>query len=137
METHEEKSYDPADHYGGIRSNSNGRKYNRRKHSRLIESIKESPEYKEFRKQSDILRVDSDLKHRVDAFRGENYRIQNECDADSLFDVVEQISKESAQLRSNPQVNAYLDAELALCRMMQKISMELTDGIDLDAPFTV
>ena len=51
--------------------------------------------------------------------------------------MVEQISKESAQLRSNPQVNAYLDAELALCRMMQKISMELTDGIDLDAPFTV
>ena len=41
------------------------------------------------------------------------------------------------ELRSNPQVNAYLDAELALCRMMQKISMELTDGIDLDAPFTV
>ena len=32
VETHEEKSYDPADHYGGIRSNSNGRKYNRRKH---------------------------------------------------------------------------------------------------------
>ena len=105
--------------------------------SRLIESIKESPEYKEFRKQSDILKAESDLKHRVDAFRGENYRIQNECDEDSLFDVVEQISKESAQLRSNPQVNAYLDAELALCRMMQKISMELTDGIDLDAPFTV
>ena len=45
--------------------------------SRLIESIKESPEYKEFRKQSDILKADSDLKHRVDAFRGENYRIRN------------------------------------------------------------
>ena len=59
------------------------------------------------------------------------------CDCCGKEVFVEQISKESAQLRSNPQVNAYLDAELALCRMMQKISMELTDGIDLDAPFTV
>ena len=32
MEAYEEKSYDLTDHYGGIRSNSNGRKYNRRKH---------------------------------------------------------------------------------------------------------
>ena len=51
--------------------------------SRLIESIKESPEYKEFKKQRDILRVgsgpeDTGWMH----FRGENYRIQNECDAD-------------------------------------------------------
>ncbi len=105
--------------------------------SRLIESIKESAEYTEFKKQSDILKADPELKNRVDAFRSENYRIQNECDADSLFDVVEQIGKESAQLRSNPQVNAYLDAELALCRMMQNISMKLVDGIDLDAPFTL
>lgn len=105
--------------------------------SALLEAIRESAEYKEYKKQEEILCQDPDLKKRVDDFRAENYRVQNECDKDSLFDVVEQMGKESAQLRRNPQVNAYLDAELALCRMMQKICLELTKGIDMNAPVTL
>ena len=34
----------------------------------------------------------------------------------------------------NPEVNAYLDAELALCRMMQQICKTLTDGIEIKVP---
>ena len=102
--------------------------------SRLLEAIKESPEYVEFQKQNEILKQTPELKERVDAFRGDNYRIQNECDSDNLFDVVEQMGKESAELRRHPEVNAYLDAELALCKMMQKICVKLAEGIDMDIP---
>ena len=42
--------------------------------------------------------------------------------------------RESEELRRFPEVNAYLDAELALCRMMQKICRTLTDGIDMNIP---
>ena len=45
----------------------------------LLEAIKESPEYLEFRKQSELLEKDPELKARVDAFRADNYRVQNEC----------------------------------------------------------
>ena len=76
----------------------------------------------------------TELKKRVDAFRGDNYRVQNECGSDNLFDVVEQMGKESAELRRLPEVNAYLDAELALCKMMQKICVKLAEGIDMDIP---
>ena len=96
--------------------------------SRLMDSIKESAEYQEFQKQNAILKQNPELKSRVDAFRAENYRIQNECDADNLFDVVEQMGRESAE------VNAYLDAELALCRMMQRICVKLTEGVEMDVP---
>ena len=41
----------------------------------------------------------------------------------------EQLARESAELRRNRRQNAYLDAELALCRMMQQICKTLTDGI--------
>ena len=102
--------------------------------SRLMDSIKESAEYQEFQKQNAILKQNPELKSRVDAFRAENYRVQSECDADNLFDVVEQMGRESAELRRHPEVNAYLDAELGLCRMIQRIYMELTDGIDFDTP---
>lgn len=102
--------------------------------SRLMDSIKESAEYQEFQKQNAILKQNPELKSRVDAFRAENYRIQNECDADNLFDVVEQMGRESAELRRHPEVNAYLDAELVLCRMMQRICVKLTEGVEMDVP---
>ena len=102
--------------------------------SRLMDSIKESAEYQEFQKQNAILKQNPELKSKVDAFRAENYRIQNECDADNLFDVVEQMGRESAELRRHPEVNAYLDAELALCRMMQRICVKLTEGVEMDVP---
>ena len=95
--------------------------------SSLLEAFKESPEY-------EILKQKPELKKRVDAFRGDNYRVQNECGSDNLFDVVEQMGKESAELRRHPEVNAYLDAELALCKMMQKICVKLAEGIDMDIP---
>ena len=51
-----------------------------------------------------------------------------------MFLVAEQLSRESAELRRIPEVNAYLDAELALCKMMQRICRELTEGIDMHVP---
>ena len=102
--------------------------------SSLLEALKESPEYVEFQKQNEILKQKPELKERVDAFIGDNYRVQNECGSDNLFDVVEQMGKESAELRRHPEVNAYLDAELALCKMMQKICVKLAEGIDMDIP---
>lgn len=36
------------------------------------------------------------------------------------------------ELRRDPLVNAFLDAELALCKLMQKICRTLTEGINLD-----
>ena len=54
----------------------------------LLEAIKESPEYLEFQKQSDILKKKPELKERVDTFRADNYKVQNECDSDNLFEVV-------------------------------------------------
>ena len=102
--------------------------------SSLLEAFKESPEYVEFQKQNEILKQKPELKKRVDAFSGDNYRVQNECGSDNLFDVVEQMGKESAELRRHPEVNAYLDAELALCKMMQKICVKLAEGIDMDIP---
>lgn len=100
----------------------------------LLEAIKESPEYLEFQKQSDILKKKPELKARVDTFRADNYKVQNECDSDNLFEVVEQMGKESAKLRRHPEVNAYLDAELALCKMMQRICIKLGEGIDIEVP---
>ena len=48
--------------------------------------------------------------------------------------MAEHLTRESAELRRIPEVNAYLDAELAICRMMQRVCKELTEGLDIHTP---
>lgn len=76
----------------------------------------------------------SELAQRVQHFRAENFKLQNEGDPENILAKAEQLARESEELRSFPEVNAYLDAELTLCRMMQKICRTLTDGIEMNIP---
>ena len=100
----------------------------------LLAAIQNSEEYQEFVKYKEELEQDPELLERVNAFRGNNFRLQNEANRDELFRVTEKLNRESRELRKIPQVNAFLDAELALCKLMQKICKTLTEGIDLDIP---
>ena len=36
------------------------------------------------------------------------------------------------KMRSNPVVDEYLEAELAVCKMMQEVYAQIADAIDLD-----
>ena len=67
-------------------------------------------------------------------FRGDNFRLQSQASQDELFHASEQLNLESASLRQNLKVNAYLDAELALCRLIQRICRTLVAGIDIQIP---
>lgn len=100
----------------------------------LLEAIRGCDIYQEYIHQENLLSRDPNLKARVRAFRANNFRLQNEATDSELIAVVEGIYHESRELRKNPQVNAYLDAELAVCKMMQRISRKLCDGIEFDCP---
>lgn len=101
----------------------------------LLTVIKKSEAYRDYKKQEEILDKNPQLRERVDHFRANNYKLQSEAGKDDLFQVVEQLSRESAELRRIPEVNAYLDAELALCKLVQRIFRNLADGIDMHVPY--
>ena len=101
---------------------------------KLLDAVHRSDEYQEYQKQAAQLEADPELKARAMRFRGDNFRLQNHSDKDELFHIAEQLNQESASLRQNLKVNAYLDAELALCRLMQRICRTLVDGIDIQIP---
>lgn len=84
----------------------------------LLNSIQKSDVYRTYKKQEAILEKNPELVSRVQHFRSDNFRLQNE-ERGNLLQDAEQLARESAELRRNPEVNAYLDAELALCRMMR------------------
>lgn len=100
----------------------------------LIQSVRKSSVYKEYRFQEEILNRNPELAERVRQFRADNFRLQNEEDRSNMFHLAEVLSRESEELRRIPQVNAYLDAELDLCRMLQRICRTLTEGIEMDIP---
>ena len=100
----------------------------------LLAAVQNSEEYQEFMKYKALVEQDPGLMERVNAFRANNFRLQNEANRDELFRVTEQLNRESRELRSDPLVNAFLDAELAFCKLMQRICKSLTEGIDLDVP---
>lgn len=99
----------------------------------LLNSIQKSDVYRTYKKQEAILEKNPELASRVQHFRSDNFRLQNE-ERGNLLQDAEQLARESAELRRNPEVNAYLDAELVLCRMMQQICKTLTDGIEIKVP---
>lgn len=100
----------------------------------LIQSVRKSSVYKEYRFQEEILNQNPELAERVRQLRADNFRLQNEEDRSNMFHLAEVLSRESEELRRIPQVNAYLDAELDLCRMLQRICRTLTEGIEMDIP---
>ena len=100
----------------------------------LLETIRCSAIYQEYLHQESLLAQDPQLRERVRTFRADNFRLQNEASDSELIAVVDQIYHESRELRKNPQVNAYLDAELSYCKMMQRITRRLCDGLEFDCP---
>lgn len=91
----------------------------------LLAAVQNSEEYQEFEKYRDLLKENPELMDRVNAFRGNNFRLQNEANRDELFRGTEQLNRESRELRRDPLVNAFLDAELALCNLCRRYAGHL------------
>jgi cell fate (sporulation/competence/biofilm development) regulator YmcA (YheA/YmcA/DUF963 family) len=100
----------------------------------LLSVIKQSDTYQEYQKQEQLIRMHPDLKTRVDALRATNFRLQNDVFCEELLDKTDQLSRDFVELRKIPEVNAYLDAERALCKQVQTICRTLIEGIDIDLP---
>ena len=99
----------------------------------LLQAVLCSDIYQEYLEQEEKLQADPALHERVDRFRAENFRMQQENPSD-LFAASEAVSERSAELRKIPEVNAYLEAELAVNRLMQRICGTLAAGIGLNVP---
>ncbi|MBP5608720.1 MAG: YlbF family regulator [Lachnospiraceae bacterium] len=98
----------------------------------LIEAVKDSKTYKEYDRCRKVLKSDPELKARVDKYREDNYRLQIMEDDGTLQDKIEAFARENMELSEQPRVRAFLDAELALCRMLQEITQRVIKAIDFE-----
>ena len=96
----------------------------------LLNAVKDSNEYKEYEIQLERVRQYPELKQQIDEFRKKNFELQNS--PDYKFEKLEEFAKQYAAFREDPLVSDFLAAELAFCRLMQRINLQLTDALNFE-----
>ena len=99
----------------------------------LTDAMRNTIDYQSYLKLEAELDKDKDLNKRVDEFRLRNFSLQKEENVD-LFDAVDDIDREFVELRKNPVVEEYLEAELSVCKMVQRVLNAIHHEVKIDVP---
>ncbi len=96
----------------------------------LIDAIRESSLYREYEACARALAAEPEKQAAVDAFRIKSLQYQTSGNGDDHASL-QNIISEKVMLRQDPVIASYLDAELALCRVLQEIYMDIAGAVDL------
>lgn len=99
---------------------------------RFMEEIRKSDIYRDYDFQKNRIKQHPELFAKVQEYRRKNYELQTGAQGDELFDKMEAFEKEHEKLRENPLVDGFLRAEVALCRMVQEIYVQITASLDFE-----
>lgn len=100
----------------------------------LIEAVKDSLEYKEYQRIRELVHQEPEKERAINEFRRRNFEL-HKCRNVDLYAEMDRLEGEFASLRAQPYVNEYLAAELAVCRMIQRINYGLMMEIEFDLGF--
>lgn len=98
----------------------------------LIQALKNTEAYREFRHYKRVLDEDPSLAARVDAYRTDCFRMQQ--NSQDLLTDGENLRKAYADLWNNPITVRFLSAENTLCRYIRDISLTLSEQISVELP---
>ncbi len=97
----------------------------------FIASLKETDIYLEYRKALEEVKKDPSLKLRVDDYRKRNYNLQKSEEIDLAE--YEKLRSEMVNFRAEePAADAFFDAEVALCRLIQDLTYKITESLDFE-----
>ena len=97
-----------------------------------MQAIKESEAYRNFEEAKQEVAKDPELRKKVNQFRKRNYEIQNLEDIPDLYTEMERFEEEYKEVRRDPVIRNFLQCELEICRIMQRINLNLVQAVDLD-----
>lgn len=130
MEKDEETPDDPSNHYGGII----GMDRIQEKTDELIRCIQQGEVYERYEKALAIIEQHQDLKDKINQFCGLMFRLNSENSEIDLFEETDRVEREYQELQKIPEVNAYLEAELELCRLLKSIERKINESIEIHLP---
>ena len=102
---------------------------------KLIAAVLASEEYRQYQKIREKIKREPEKEKAINNFRRRNYLLQRSKDNIDLFEEIDKLEQEFFKFRQEPLVEEYLSAELAVCRLIQKINRQLMEQLDFDTEF--
>lgn len=97
----------------------------------LLSAIRSSREYSDYIAARKDLRRFPDKWERACRFRRDNFISRNYPGEDSAGGRAE-LFRQRQQLRMEPEIDRYLNAELVLCRMLRDCALKILNAADFD-----
>ena len=98
----------------------------------LTRAVNESPQMCRFRKISAKIALEPEKKKQIDQFRKKAFLLQNSSNAFDRTDEMRTLFHEREQLHRDPDTMEYLNAELDVCRMLQRICAVILQVADVE-----
>jgi cell fate (sporulation/competence/biofilm development) regulator YlbF (YheA/YmcA/DUF963 family) len=130
VEENQEKTDDSANYNGGVRYMNKIQECV----EKLLEVIREDSAYQRYLACEEMLKSNPELKKQIDEFRVAVFHMNNDDTQGDLYDITDEVENRYEKLRKVPEVNAYLEAERDVCRMLQQVQEQFRNGIDLNIP---
>lgn len=100
--------------------------------AKFVKDIKQTEAYRKYYEQLEKLKRYPEQYEKVNEYRRRNYELQNTSQVDELFDKMDAFEKEYEKFREDPLVDDFLRAELAFCRMIQEMSVYITEELHFE-----
>lgn len=97
----------------------------------VLNEIYNTPEYKEYEAELSLLKADPTLYERVTEFREKNFLLQ-QSDAEDMLDHMDALTNEYEDVINIELVNDFMEAEVALCKMIQNFNRNMIDGLKFE-----
>lgn len=98
----------------------------------LVEALKECTVYKDYEKAKMNIKDFPEIKKQIDEFRKKNFILQNSKEDKDLYQEIIIMQKEYGEFMKMPIVADYLNSELGVCRILQKINQDLMNEVDVE-----
>ena len=99
---------------------------------KLIKAILESREVQRFEKAKENIGQKEEKRRQIDEFRRDCFLMQNSESPIDILDLMDEQMKERLRIRRDEEVAEYLDSELDVCRMLQRICISVIKSVDLE-----
>lgn len=97
-----------------------------------INELKKTSAYTEYRAALETVKQNEELWRRIEEYRRRRTDYQNFSNNDDMYDKADRIRQEYADVFNNQDAKEFLDAEVAICRMVQDISIKIAEAIDFE-----
>ncbi len=97
----------------------------------LLDALQSSEAFKKYEAAKNELDRNPEKWETVNAYRSSGYRLAVGDSADEQWEQMERLQKEHHEVTKDVLIAEYLDAETQVCRMLQRIYLDLAQLVDL------